>query len=183
MGGKKGKKKSKKKKSYTKAQQMAKKRIAAGKTISSVKAANKSSMQKKAADRHAKFKQTKVQTFGGKKTSFSKAEQKRITDAGYSVARYSKAKPNVGAGTAGMVSADNAQYGTSFPEGSFSISEEGKKQAEENKAIKAAKESSLFGNYNAQIGGRLATTFADTFAKPKYMYHCHLYTSPSPRDV
>ena len=28
----------------------------------------------------------------------------------------------------------------------------------------------LFGNYNAQIGGKFATTLADTFAKPKYMY-------------
>ena len=173
-GGKKGGKSgggSKKKKTYTKAQQMAKKRISEGKTISSVKASNKQKMTDAAKARHAKFKQTGVQTFGGKKTSFSKAEQKRITDAGYSVAGYSKAKPNVGAGTEGMVAADNAQYGTSFPEGSFAISEEGKAQAEENKAIKAAKEStSLFGDYSAQIGGKLATTFADTFAKPKYMY-------------
>ena len=173
-GGKKGGNKgggTKKKKTYTKAQQMAKKRISEGKTISSVKASNKQKMTDAAKARHAKFKQTGVQTFGGKKTSFSKAEQKRITDAGYSVAGYSKAKPNVGAGTEGMVAADNAQYGTSFPEGSFAISEEGKAQAEENKAIKAAKEStSLFGDYSAQIGGKLATTFADTFAKPKYMY-------------
>tara|TARA_B100000405_G_scaffold157135_1_gene109801 strand:+ start:500 stop:2707 length:2208 start_codon:yes stop_codon:yes gene_type:complete len=173
-GGKKGGNKgggTKKKKTYTKAQQMAKKRISEGKTISSVKASNKQKMTDAAKARHAKFKQTGVQTFGGKKTSFSKAEQQRITDAGYSVAGYSKAKPNVGAGTEGMVAADNAQYGTSFPEGSFAISEEGKAQAEENKAIKAAKEStSLFGDYSAQIGGKLATTFADTFAKPKYMY-------------
>ena len=171
MGGKKGgkKKSSKKKKSYTKAQQMAKKRIAAGKTISQTKAANKSSMQKKAAERHAKFKQTKVQTFGGKKTSFSKAEQKRITDAGYSVAGYSKAPAQ--SDTQLQVNKDIQMYGNTVPEGSFSISEEGKKQAEENKAIKAAKEStSLFGNYNTQIGGRFATTLADTFAKPKYMY-------------
>ena len=173
-GGKKGGNKgggTKKKKTYTKAQQMAKKRISEGKTISSVKASNKQKMTDAAKARHAKFKQTGVQTFGGKKTSFSKAGQQRITDAGYSVAGYSKAKPNVGAGTEGMVAADNAQYGTSFPEGSFAISEEGKAQAEENKAIKAAKEStSLFGDYSAQIGGKLATTFADTFAKPKYMY-------------
>ena len=101
MGGKKGKKKSKKKKSYTKAQQMAKKRIAASKTISSVKAANKSSMQKKAADRHAKFKQTKVQTFGGKRTSFSKSEETRIKKAGYKVEGYSKAAPNKASGYSG----------------------------------------------------------------------------------
>jgi len=51
----------------------------------------KTSVQKKAAERHKKFKQTRVQTFGGKKTSFSKSEQKRIKDAGYSVKGYSKA--------------------------------------------------------------------------------------------
>ena len=139
MGGKKGKKKSKKKKSYTKAQKMAKARIAAGKTISSVKASNKQKVKDAAAARHAKFKQTKVQTFGGKKTSFSSAEKKRITDAGYKVAGYSKAKPNVGAGTEAMVAADNAQYGTSFPEGSIGISEEGKRIAEQNRAEAAAK--------------------------------------------
>ena len=72
-GGRKGKKKTKKKKTYTKAQQMAKNRIAAGKTISQVKADNKASMQKKAAERNTKFKQTGVQTLGGKKTTFTKA--------------------------------------------------------------------------------------------------------------
>ena len=77
MGGKK-KKKTKKKKTYSKAQQMAKARIAAGKTISQVKAANKKSMQDKARERHAKFKQTGVQTLGGKKTSFTAAEKRRI---------------------------------------------------------------------------------------------------------
>ena len=174
-GGKKGGNKGggTKKKTYTKAQLAAQKRISEGKTISSVKASNQQKMKDAAAARHAKFKQTRVQTLGGKKTSFTKAEQKRIKDAGYSVAGYSKAKPNVGAGTAGMVAADNAQYGTSFPEGSFSISEEGKAQAEENKAIKAATDSAFgtnFNKYSSQIGGKLATTFADTFAKPKFMY-------------
>ena len=97
-GGKKGGSRGggKKKKTPTKAQQMAKARIAAGKTISSVKAANKASMKKAAADRHAKFKQTRVQTFGGTRSdsSYSKKEQKRITDAGYSVQGYAKAKDN-----------------------------------------------------------------------------------------
>ena len=90
MGGKK-KKKTKKKKTYSKAQQMAKARIAAGKTISQVKAANKKSMQDKARERHAKFKQTGVQTLGGRKTSFTAAEKRRILAAGYTVEGYSKA--------------------------------------------------------------------------------------------
>ena len=183
MGGKKGKKKSKKKKSYTKAQKMAKARIAAGKTISSVKAANKSSMQKKAAERNAKFKQTKVQTFGGKKTSFSKAEQKRITDAGYSVAGYSKAPAQ--SNTQLQVNKDNQMYGNTVPAGSFGISEAGKIQAEKNKAEAAAKKAaeaaaakkeatrkSTFdaGRLKGGILTQSSAAFADTFAKPKYMY-------------
>ena len=179
-GGKKGKK-SKKKKSYTKAQKMAKARIAAGKTISSVKASNKQKMKDAATARHAKFKQTRVQTFGGtRKTSFTKAEQKRITDAGYSVAGYSKAKPNVGAGTGAMVAADNAQYGTSVPEGSFSISEAGQAEAAANKQEKAAadmaaRSQNMFSpssgtNYGGITAGRLGTTFGDIFSNPKFMY-------------
>ena len=138
-GGKKGGKKSskKKKKSYTKAQQMAKKRIAAKKTISQTKSDNKKSMQKKAAERHKKFKQTKVQTFGGKKTSFSKSEQKRITDAGYKVSGYSKAPAK--SETQRQVDKDNQMYGNTVPAGSFNISEEGKALAAQQRAEAAAK--------------------------------------------
>ena len=146
MGGK----RSKKKKTKTKAQKMAIARKEAGKTISQVKAANKKSMRDAAAARHAKFKQTKVQTFGGKKTSFSKSEQKRITNAGYSVQGYSKAKPNLGAGTAAMVTADNAQYGNTFPSGAIGISEEGKAQAAANLAARTAPE----GGYTISEAGR-----------------------------
>lgn len=131
-----GGKKNKSKKTKTKAQKLADKRREEGKTISQVKAENKKSMQDAAAARNAKFNQTRVQTLGGKRTSFSKSEQKRITDAGYSVAGYSKAKPNVGAGTGAMVTADNAQYGNTFPSGAIGISEEGKAQAEANLAEK-----------------------------------------------
>ena len=53
---------------------------------------NKAAMKKKAEDRNKKFKQTKVQTFGGKKTSFTSKEQTRIKDAGYKVDGYSQAK-------------------------------------------------------------------------------------------
>tara|TARA_B100000530_G_scaffold255108_1_gene168802 strand:+ start:474 stop:2735 length:2262 start_codon:yes stop_codon:yes gene_type:complete len=98
---------------------------------------SKTKAQQAAAKRHAKFKQTRVQTFGGKKTSFSKAEQKRITDAGYSVQGYSKAAPR--SGTAVQVSKDIAQYGNTVPSGSFGISEAGRIQAEKNKAEAAAK--------------------------------------------
>ena len=185
MGGKKGKKKSKKKKSYTKAQKMAKARIAAGKTISSVKASNKQKVKDAAAARHAKFKQTKVQTLGGKKTSFTKAEQKRITDAGYSVAGYSKAKPNVGAGTAAMVAADNAQYGTSVPEGSFAISEAGRIQAEKNKAEAAAKKAAEAAAAKKAEAARVAAakkeaTRKSTFNPNRLRYQNKDYLTPTP---
>ena len=126
-----------KKKEPTKAQQMAKDRIASGKTISQVKADNKASMQQKAAERDTKFKQTGVQTLGGKKETFTKAEQKKITDAGYSVAGYSKAPAQ--SNTQLQVNKDIAQYGNTVPEGSFGISEEGKALAAQQKAEAAAK--------------------------------------------
>jgi len=157
MGGRKGGKKSKskstkKKKTYTKAQKMAQARKAAGKTISQTKAANKKSMQDAARARNQKFKQTKVQTFGGKKTNFSKAEQKRITDAGYSVAGYSKAPAK--SDTQIQVERDNQLYGNTVPVGSFNISEEGKKLAEKNKAELAAKKAA-----EAQKEATLKSTF------------------------
>ena len=91
------------------------------------KSKSKTAAQKAAAKRHAKFKQTRVQTFGGKKTSFSKAEQARIKAAGYSVAGYSKAAPR--SNTQLQVDKDNRMYGNTVPSGSFGISDEGKKIA------------------------------------------------------
>tara|TARA_R100000458_G_scaffold27174_1_gene24631 strand:- start:43 stop:2181 length:2139 start_codon:yes stop_codon:yes gene_type:complete len=91
----------------------------------------------RARQRHKKFKQTKVQTFGGKKTNFSNAEKKRITDAGYSVQGYSSAPAK--SGTDAMVARDNQMYGNTFPSGSFSISPAGRRQAEANRKAAAAK--------------------------------------------
>jgi len=62
---------------------------------------SKTKAQKAAAARHAKFKQTRVQTFGGKRTNFSKKEETRIKDAGYSVKGYSQAAPNKASGYSG----------------------------------------------------------------------------------
>ena len=100
MGGKKGNKSKKgkttKQKNQEKAKALAKKNIKTYGSQAAAKAANQKSMRKKAAERHAKFKQTKVQTYGGTRsdTSYSKAEQKRITDAGYKVQGYAKAADN-----------------------------------------------------------------------------------------
>ena len=119
------------------AQAAAKSRRAQGRSISQTKSANKASMRKAAAARHAKFKQTRVQTFGGKKTSFSKAEQKRITNAGYNVQGYSKAAPR--SNTQLQVDRDNRMYGNTVPAGSFGISAAGRAQAAANRAEAAAK--------------------------------------------
>ena len=83
--------KTKQGKDKTPAQIAASKRLAEGKTISQVKADNKQKMQDAARIRDQKFKQTGVQTLGGKKTSFTKAEQAKIRAAGYTVDGYSKA--------------------------------------------------------------------------------------------
>ena len=147
-----------------------------------------------------------MQTHGGKKTSFSKAEQKRITDAGYKVSGYSKAPAK--SETQRQVDKDIAQYGNTVPAGSFGISEEGKALAAQQRADAAAKKAREKAAAEAKAkaensrriaaeraraeaarkaeekrqrqfdpsrltGGALAQTsaaFADTFAKPKYMY-------------
>ena len=67
----------------------------------SKKSKTKTAVQKAAEARHAKFKQTRVQTFGGKRSSFSKSEESRIKKAGYSVKGYSKAAPNKASGYSG----------------------------------------------------------------------------------
>jgi len=117
----------------------------------------KSKVQQAAAKRHKKFKQTRVQTFGGKKTKFSKAEEKRITDAGYSVSGYSKAAPK--SNTSVQISKDNARYGNTVPSGSFGISAAGRAQAEKNKAEAAAKKEAT--RKSTFDSSRLSNAFSD----------------------
>mgnify|MGYP005658503957 CR=1 FL=1 len=76
---------------YSKAQRIAKRNISKFGSQMKAAKANRASMRNKAAARHAKFKQTRVSTDGGRKTSFTKAEQARIRAAGYTVEGYSKA--------------------------------------------------------------------------------------------
>ena len=82
----------------TRAQRMAKNRIGTGtprnpqRSIKSIRASSLKRIRDNARERNEKFKQTRVQTFGGKKTRFTKKEEARIKDAGYKVAGYSKAK-------------------------------------------------------------------------------------------
>jgi hypothetical protein len=152
-GGRKSKSKSKSRsKPKTKAQKMATARREAGKTISQVKSANKKSMQDKARERHKKFKQTRVQTFGGKKTNFSDAEKTRIEKAGYKVEGYSKAPAQ--SDTQLQVNKDIQMYGNTFPSGAIGISEEGKAQAAANRAEAAAKRTVPAGSFNISAAGR-----------------------------
>ena len=48
----------------------------------------KTKAQKAAAKRHARFKKTRVQTFGGTKKNYTKRELKKIDDAGFSRSTY-----------------------------------------------------------------------------------------------
>ena len=178
------------KKTVTPAQQAAKDRIAAGKTVSQVKADNKASMKIAAKERDQKFQATKaagkaVQTFGGKRddSTYSEAEKKAITDAGYAVSGYAKASAKGGLGQ------------DTVPAGSFNISEEGKALAAQQKAEAAAKKLEADKKAAAEkaaaekarkaeekrqvqfdpsrlLGGALTQTsagIADKFAKPEFM--------------
>ena len=141
-GGKKGSKKKSKKKLKGKAKlaslgrapksalgkTKAQKQFAANKakygTAAAAKA-NKAAGIKVAADRHKKFKQTGVQTFGGK--NFLLQKKRQTTKAGYSVDGYSKAPAK--SDTQLQVDRDNKLYGNTAPVGGFNISEEGQKVA------------------------------------------------------
>ena len=112
----------------------------------------KTKVQKAAAERHKKFKQTRVQTFGGKKTNFSNAEKARIEKAGYKVEGYSKAPAQ--SDTQLQVNLDNRKYGNTFPSGAIGISEEGKAQAAANRAEAAAKRTVPAGSFNISAAGR-----------------------------
>ena len=152
MGG--GRKGRKSKKTKTKAQKMAVANKAKYGGTAKAAAANKAAGKKAAGERHAKFKQTGVQTFGGKKTNFSTAEKKRIEKAGYSVDGYSKApfksQPQLKSETQLQVDRDNQMYGNTFPSGGLNISKEGQALAEQNKAQFAA------ANANYNTGSLLA---------------------------
>ena len=111
----------------TKAQkQFAANKAKYGGTASAAKA-NKAAGKQAAAARHTKYKQTGVQTFGGKKTSFTAKEKANITKAGYSVDGYSQAPAK--SDTQLQVDRDNKLYGNTAPVGGFNISEEGQKVA------------------------------------------------------
>ena len=148
--------KTKQGKDKTPAQIAASNRIAQGKTISQVKAENKQKVQDAARIRDQKFKQTGVQTLGGKKTSFTKAEQDKIKAAGYTVDGYSKAAARSDADVDAFRAAAQAK-------------------ADAEAAARKAADEKLARQFdpNRLLGGALTQTsagIADNFAKPSFMY-------------
>ena len=150
---------SKKKKTYTKAQQMAKKRIAdkkkaesTGTTSKKTKVTGISKLQQlgraptnpRDSVAATRFREREAQGLsgltGGPKnetpSQYRARQRKQVADA-------ARKRNDAFRGTTAQVSRDNAMYGNTVPSGSFNISAEGKAQAEENKAIKAAKESTF----------------------------------------
>ena len=153
--------KTKQGKDRTPAQIAAATRIAEGKTISDVKAANDQKMRDAARIRDQKFKQTGVQTLGGKKTSFTKAEQLKIQQAGYTVDGYSKAAARSDADVDAFRAAAKAK----------ADAEAAAKAAAERKAA----DEKLARQFDPSrlLGGALTQTsagIADNFAKPSFMY-------------
>ena len=141
----------------TKAQMMAAKRIASGKTIADVKAANTASMKSRAAERNQKFQDAKK---SGNLAQFRKDNPKMSgADRAKAMAKArlaAKNKPVSGGGAsatkkidgAGLASKMSAEKSASssgsntVPSGSFGISAKGKEQAEKNKAEVANKKTS-----------------------------------------
>ncbi len=78
-------------------------------------------------------------------TQYRDAQRKWVSDQAAKRNAAYRAEKNKSA-TQRQVDKDNAMYGNTFPSGSFAISEEGKKQAKENKAIQAAKSSTFDAN-------------------------------------
>ena len=146
-GGKKGKKskKTKKKKTYTKAQQMAKKRIAAKKTAPK---ATKTKSTPASTGRAPSKTPTKAQNIAkariaaGKTISQVKAANKQsMKDAAAKRNQTFQANKKLKAqgGTSAQVAKDNQMYGNTFPSGGLTISAAGKAQAEANRKEAAAK--------------------------------------------
>ena len=153
--------KTKQGKDRTPAQISAAKRIAEGKTISQVKAANDQKMRDAARIRDQKFKQTGVQTLGGKKTSFTKAEQAKIKAAGYTVDGYSKAAARSDADVDSFRAAAKAKQ-----EAEAAAKAAAERKAADEKLARQFDPSRLLGGALTQTSAGIA----DNFAKPSFMY-------------
>ena len=160
-GGRKGKKSKKsKKKSYTKAQKMAKARIAAKKTAPKTTKTKSTPASTGRAPSKAPTKaqqMAKARIASGKTISQVKAANKKsMQDAARKRNETFQANKKLKAqgGTSAQVAKDNKQYGNTVPAGSFGISEAGKKQAAANRAEVAAKRTAPKGAFNISDDGR-----------------------------
>ena len=128
-------------KERTPAQMMAAKRIASGKTIADVKAANKASMKAKAAERFAAFKEKRA----AKKVNVGTVEKKPAE-----ARPVTQAKPAPQA----QQKAAATPSGDKLKAGSFGISQKGKDQAAKNKAEVASKNNQSGGAKTVNVGGK-----------------------------
>ena len=131
--------KTKQGKPRTKAQMMAAKRIASGKTIQKVKDENKASMKARAKERFADFKAKRAAKSGNAKpeAQAKPVEKPAATPSGDKLKAGSFGISEKGKKQAAANRAEVAKKNT-VPSGSFGISEKGKKQAAANRAEKKA---------------------------------------------
>jgi len=131
--------KTKQGKPRTKAQMMAAKRIASGKTIQQVKDENKASMKARAKERFADFKAKRAAKSGNAKpeAQAKPVEKPAATPSGDKLKAGSFGISEKGKKQAAANRAEVAKKNT-VPSGSFGISEKGKKQAASNRAEKKA---------------------------------------------
>ena len=131
--------KTKQGKPRTKAQMMAAKRIASGKTIQQVKDENKASMKARAKERFADFKAKRAAKSGNAKpeAQTKPVEKPAATPSGDKLKAGSFGISEKGKKQAAANRAEVAKKNT-VPSGSFGISEKGKKQAAANRAEKKA---------------------------------------------
>ena len=131
--------KTKQGKPRTKAQMMAAKRIASGKTIQQVKDENKASMKARAKERFADFKAKRAAKSGNVKpeAQTKPVEKPAATPSGDKLKAGSFGISEKGKKQAAANRAEVAKKNT-VPSGSFGISEKGKKQAAANRAEKKA---------------------------------------------
>ena len=140
--------KTKQGKPRTKAQMMAAKRIASGKTIQQVKDENKASMKAKAAERFAAFKAKRAGKTGEEKPA-QKVETKpaptpsgdKLKSGSFGISQKGKEQAAMNKGEA-AAKKTNIPSGDKLKAGSFGISKKGKDQAAANKAEVAKKKES-----------------------------------------
>ena len=141
--------KTKQGKPRTKAQMMAAKRIAAGKTIQQVKDENKASMKAKAKERFAAFKAKRSGKTGEETPVQKKVEAKpaatpsgdKLKSGSFGISKKGKEQAAMNKGEA-AAKKTNIPSGDKLKAGSFGISKKGKDQAAANKAEVAKKKES-----------------------------------------